>query len=97
MSFTRITFKAGVREAEAQAHSGYCRVKNCVEKIHSFHHRLANTKPNQKRFPLFLQSQFNCAGVCEPHHVNNASVPGLNVSEREAVAYELYLQNLEGK
>lgn len=97
MGFSRITFSQDVREAEVEAHSGYCRIKNCLTKIHSFHHRLPNTKPNQKRFPLFLQSAFNCAGVCFVHHEHHASVQGLDISEREAAAYEQYFQQLKGK
>lgn len=87
------TFSQTVREAEANAHSGYCRVKPCIERIHSFHHRLPNTKANNKNYPLFLQSQFNCAGVCLRHHEHHASVPGLDISEREAAAFEAYLRD----
>lgn len=92
MSFARRTFSQDIRERESEAHSGYCRVKGCWQKIHSFHHRLANTIINNKHFPMFMQSQFNCAGVCEPHHIHNAAVAGLNISFREAVAYEQYLE-----
>lgn len=97
MRFVVETFSHDVREAESNAHSGFCRVKDCFSKVHSFHHRIPNTQVNLKLFPLFLQSAFNCAGVCEMHHVHHAAVPGLDISVREAAAYEQYLQNQKEK
>jgi len=85
------TFSNEVREAEWTAHNGYCRVEGCTEKIHSFHHRLPNTKANRKEFPLFLHSPFNCAGLCFNHHEGHRSVPNLDITEREAEIYERYL------
>ena len=60
----------------------------------SFHHRLPNKTEHQKRFPLFLQSQFNCAGVCNDHHEGHAGIPGLDVNVKEAAAYEEYLSTI---
>lgn len=88
------TFSVEVKIRESEAHTGYCRIKGCVKKIHSFHHRLPNTKSNQKKYPLFLQSQFNIAGLCDVHHINHSST-GIDITEREAAAYEEYLKLME--
>jgi len=87
-------FSEEVRSNEYSIHNGYCRVKGCVNKIHSFHHRIENTKHNRKKFPLFIQSQMNCAGLCEQHHVNHSSVSCLDISVQEAEAYENWLGEL---
>ena len=73
---------------EHKAHNGFCRIRGCVNKIHSFHHRLCNTDSNRKLFPLFLICQFNCAGLCELHHRNHASILCLDITEEEAEIYE---------
>lgn len=96
MGFTRETFPEGTRRAEADIHHGFCRVKGCFRKIHSFHHRVPNTKANRKRFPLFIQSQLNCAGLCFEHHEGH-STAGVDISEKEAEVYELFLQELAGQ
>lgn len=52
----------------AEAHNGYCAHEKCHRKVHSIHHRVPNTKANQKLFPLFLQSPFNAVPLCEYCH-----------------------------
>lgn len=90
-------FSAEVRINEANAHHGYCRVKDCYNKIHSFHHRIENKKYFRKLFPLLIQSQINCAGLCQEHHVGHSSVPCLDISEQEAKMYEKALEALTNK
>jgi hypothetical protein len=86
-------FSLIVREREYDAHNGYCRIKGCVKKIHSFHHRLPNTKSNRKLYPKFIDSQFNCAGLCDHHHTFHASEAG-DITVKEAVIYEQYLEEI---
>ena len=88
------SFDLKTRESEYDAHNGFCRVKGCVKKIHSFHHRLKNTKVNRRDFSTFISSPFNCAGLCDLHHVNHSSVSGLDINSKEAMIYEEYLQAL---
>jgi len=90
-------FSEEVRTNEYNVHNGYCRVKGCTNKIHSFHHRIENTKYNRKKFPLFIQSQMNCAGLCDQHHINHSSVACLDINEQEAMHYEKYLEDLISK
>jgi len=85
------TFDEKTRQYESDAHTGYCRIEKCVNRIHSFHHRLPNTIANRKNFPLFLQSIFNIAGLCFEHHTYHSSV-GVDITEREAMAYEAFLR-----
>ena len=89
------TFSEQVRYDENKAHHGYCRVKGCTNKIHSFHHRLPNEKAYRKKFPLFIQSPFNCAGLCYDHHEGHAT-SGVDITEREAQVYENFLYEKEG-
>jgi len=84
-----------VRQDEREAHNGYCRVEGCLELIHSFHHRCPNTKGNRKKYPLFLQSPFNCAGLCIGHHEGHKTA-GVDVTEREAAVYEGHLSQIGG-
>jgi len=88
------TFSQEIRMREMQAHNGYCRVKGCLKKIHSFHHRIPNTRYNRERFPLLIQHQFNCAGVCDEHHINHKSVACLDISQEEAQIYEQALKEM---
>lgn len=90
-------FSDGVKQAEYDAHNGYCRIENCGQKIDDYHHRFPNTKVNQKLFPLFLQSIFNCAGICRHHHQRHTMVPGLKITEAETRIYEEYLRCLMRK
>lgn len=86
-------FSLIIKEREYDAHNGYCRVKGCVRKIHSFHHRLPNTKHNRKLYPHLIDSQFNCAGLCLEHHEHHATVEGLDITIKEAVIYEQDLED----
>lgn len=87
-------FSPEVQENERIAHNGFCRIEDCLEIIHKYYHRLPNTKTNQEKFPLFLQSQFNCAGLCYYHGLN---IEGVRISESEAQVYEEYLRRLTGR
>ncbi len=91
------TFSEQVRYDENKAHHGFCRVKDCVERVHSYHHRLPNTQPNRKKFPLFIQSPFNCAALCFDHHEGHATA-GVDITDLEAEVYERFLtKNIKGR
>ena len=82
------TFSKEVREAMLNAYSGYC--ANCHRQATGFHHRIANTKYNQKRFPLLLQSVYNAVPLCEICHREYHHK--YDIPERVAEVYERYLK-----
>lgn len=88
-------FPSEVRIIMSEVYNGYCCVEGCYEKIHSYHHRLPETEYYMKKFPLFIHSPFNCAPVCNKHHVNHRQFPELNISEKEAKVFEEFLQGLK--
>ena len=59
-------FPKRVRELIKEGQRGYCYL--CDRKIVDIHHRVPNTKTNEKVFPLFLQSIFNGVGLCRECH-----------------------------
>lgn len=54
------------------------------DKIHDPHHRLPNTKYNQKKFPKFLQSRANCAGLCRKCHESGKIKKIYKITDEEA-------------
>jgi len=86
------TFSPEVRKAVYNATSGYCWREGCTEKIHSFHHRLKNNRYNRERFPLFIQSIFNCVGLCYGDHRDHSAE--WDITEKQAEAYENYLKKI---
>jgi len=92
LSLSRVdTFSECVRELVMEGQHGYCAAQGCTNPIQDFHHRLANTKTNRKLFPLFLQSVFNCCGLCHLHH-HDKSLAQFKISYDMARAYEQYLR-----
>lgn len=84
-------FPEHVRHDVGKAQHWVC--KHCTKRIDDFHHKLPNTKPNRERFPLFLNSPFNCVGLCKTCH---EKYPHLyRVSEALSEVYEDYLDNLK--
>ncbi len=88
MSFK--TFSNGTKRLVIDSQNGYC--LDCLEPIHSIHHKLPNTKANRRNFPLFIQSPMNAAGLCFNDHKNNAFKH--KITEREARVYEIYLMGI---
>jgi sulfatase maturation enzyme AslB (radical SAM superfamily) len=84
-------FSKEVKTAVRDGQHGYCAY--CTNKIDDFHHMVANTKTNQKLFPLFLQSIFNCKGLCRYCHEVNKS--HYHISLDMAREYEEYLRGLK--
>jgi len=90
----RPNFSEGVRQGIYAAQNGFCAVDGCLERIVDIHHRLSNTKVNQKLFPLFLQSPFNGEGICRGHH-QGPEKEQFKITEQQARMYEEYLQKIK--
>lgn len=89
-----VTFAKGfpeeVRCEIHEAQNGYGKLS--LDKIDDFHHRLPNSKENRKKFPLFLNSVFNCFGLSRKVHDSGAIHQDVvKVTEKEAMLYETWL------
>ena len=85
-------FSVEVRELAIYMSGGYCMCSpDCRHQLTEFHHKLANTKGNCKKFPLFINSLMNC---CPINHDCHMTKPLPRIREREALAYEGYLTQL---
>ena len=82
-------FSGKVRCAVFDAQEGMCAVDGCYERIRDFHHCKPNTKTNNKLYPLFIPSIFNCKGLCTKHHTNYAQ---WNITDALCHAYEEWLK-----
>ena len=82
-------FPEQVKRDVAKAQNNYCKGLNCVNPIHSIHHKLRNTVPNRKRFPKFINSVFNGVGLCVSCHTNNSHIYAITFEEAEI--YEQFL------
>ena len=86
------TFNDKTRLAVLSSSHGFCQCsRDCTEKAVEFHHRFSNTKVNQKKYPLFLQSPMNCLPISRDCHINARHLP-----ESLVQVYEEYLMNLMG-
>ncbi len=87
------TFSAQTRESMHEAYNGFCHCSFvCSKEVTEFHHMLANTKVNNKLYPLFLQSPFNCLPINNDCHL---SKPKIKIGENLAKVYEEYLRELK--
>jgi len=84
------TFPDEVKMSIFTAQNGYC--KDCLEKIHSFHHKLKNCQENRRKFPLLINSAINCVGLCLNHHTNFDYL--YMITEQEAAVYESFLEEI---
>lgn len=90
------TFNSEVRENVLKAYNNYCGVEGCFKPAIEFHHAIHNTEQNQKKYPLFIESPFNCRPICRYHHNAYGQFVELNITDRLAQVYEDYLQKLKG-
>ena len=87
----QVGFTNEIREEVYNFQNGIC--KNCLSAIVEFHHMLHNTKVNHSLFPLFVNSIFNCCGLCRNCH---EKFPHLyKITTQQAAAYEWYLKVLK--
>lgn len=89
-----VTFNRETRESVYEAQNGFC--KSCLNRLDDFHHRVSNSKANQRKYTLFLQSPFNCVGLCRGCH-DSSEIYKYKITDKEARVYELYLRMLQGK
>ena len=78
-------FPEHVIRAVYNAQGGLCAVEGCNHKIVDYHHRKPNSRTNNKLYPLFIPSIFNCKGLCTKHHTNYAQ---WNITDALCRAYE---------
>lgn len=64
---TRKTFSFLVREQALERTNHMCQM-NCGNRAFDFHHGVENTKLHNKKWPLFVQSEYNCYPVCRDCH-----------------------------
>jgi len=93
--FKKKNFSDETKLSIFEAMNGYCCVKGCYNRIEDFHHKLHNFKSHQEKFPLFLQSVFNCAGACRDCHNDYAIHPELNINVAIAELFENFLRELK--
>ncbi len=87
-----MTFSPETRALAVRLGNGYCQCSvGCTESAQEIHHKLANTKVNQKLFPLFIQSVFN---ACPINHGCHMTKPLPRISAHKAGIYEEYLQSI---
>lgn len=84
------TFSPETKRAVFEAQNGYSLLG--LEKITDFHHKLPNNTANRKRFPLFIHSPMNCAGLSRRVHTNESHL--YRITEKEASVYEKYLEEV---
>ena len=88
-----MTFSEKVKQAIKSAQNEFCKVPKCHESIDDYHHCLENNKPNNKLFPLFLHSIFNCVGICRGHH-QGPEKEQFKISVKFGYIYEKYLREM---
>jgi hypothetical protein len=86
------TFSLWVRSYVADAQNSRCFL--CCDPIDDFHHRLPNTVCNRAKYPLFIQSPFNCAGLCRRQH-DSSDKYLIRINEAHAEIYELWLRKFK--
>ena len=82
-------FPENIKLAIILAQSGLCAVEGCKNVFVDFHHCEPNSKTNNKLYPLFIPSIFNCKGLCTKHHTNYAQ---WNITDALCRAYEEWLR-----
>ena len=88
-----MAFSTEVRELAFKMHHHFCGcAPECGLLANEVHHQLANTKPNRKRFPLFIDSIFNACAVNHECHMRAFPLPRIGTNEAEA--YEEYLKGV---
>ena len=78
-----------------EAYGGYCCVEGCHKQAEEAHHALPNTKVNQQKYPLFINSVFNVRPVCKEHHEHYTEHTELRINERVAAVYEQALKEVK--
>jgi len=85
-------FPDKTKEAMLEVCGWMCAIEGCFNEVEQFHHIVPNTDINNKLWPLFIQSPFNCFPICSTCHMNKP-LPK-KPSERLIQVYEDYLSSL---
>lgn len=72
------------------SYGGLCAVDGCTAKADDIHHILANTKANNARWPLLLQSPMNLVPLCRSCHAGRKHL--WRIPERVADVWERWLE-----
>jgi creatinine amidohydrolase/Fe(II)-dependent formamide hydrolase-like protein len=88
MSSKRSGFSKYVRDMAFAVHGGQC--ANCEKPAKELHHRLPNTKTNQRLYPHLLNSIFNAVPMCHECHEQKSHL--YHMTQALAIAYEQYLK-----
>jgi hypothetical protein len=86
------SFSDKTKEIMLEAYNWVCATKGCFERVEHFHHILPNTDVNNKLYPLYTQSPFNCFPICSICHMNKP-LPE-KPPERLIILFEEYLTSL---
>lgn len=87
----KLGFPNEIRMTVGEAQNWTC--ANGLNPIASYHHRLPNTVENKRRFPLLLNSPFNCVGLCQKCHDNYPHL--FRITIQRAEVYETWLEKLK--
>jgi 5-methylcytosine-specific restriction endonuclease McrA len=88
-----VAFSRETKEVMLEAYSWMCATKGCYEPIEQFHHIIPDDKVNNKLYPLYTQSPFNCFPICIGCHMNKP-LPE-KPSKRLIQLFEKYLTSLQ--
>ena len=83
-------FSEEVRKEICEAQRWVCFL--CLNRIDDFHHKLSNTNANRKLFPRFLNSPFNCVGLCRGCHQDADIHQLMRIGIPLAAVYEHWLE-----
>jgi 5-methylcytosine-specific restriction endonuclease McrA len=78
-----------------EAYNYVCANKGCFNRVEHFHHIIPNTEVNNKLYPLYLQSPFNCYPICSTCHLNKP-LP-IKPPERLIILFEEWLSEVKSK
>jgi len=84
------TFAQEDRENAYNAKHGYCWINGCTKKAEEAHHLLENTKLNNEKYSLFIQSIFNLFPICHDHY-DSEEIYKVRIVEGQARMYEDWL------
>lgn len=63
------TFRKEIRASVKSAYAGRCATDGCLHLSTEAHHIVPNTKINNERWPIYIQSPMNMIPLCyECHH-----------------------------
>lgn len=90
-----------IRDEMYEAYNFYCGVPGCLCKydgddtVFEIHHRNENSKSNNKKFPLLMQSPFMLILICRSHHEDGKVLKLLKYTEKQMIMMEKFLQGLK--